>query len=533
MSDPQQLYRKALDRFRSRQYLDAAGLAQQALALDPRLVNAWRLLADIHGAQGRPDLAVECLRSAQACAAPESPQQVSVDLHLAEMLIRSGNQGEALVVLDRQRWADIAHLQPLAQAAYLYSLCEAHDESRELFERALVLDPENPQLLFNCAAANRAMGDLARAEALYDRLIALNPADSEAYKNRSDLRRQTPEENHIRELEQRVRDAKLPAADLSQLHFALAKEYEDLGEHEKSFDALARACRLRREQIDYKPQQELQRLREIAEVYTREFLSNSAQGEKAQGEGVIFVLGMPRTGTTLVDRLLCAAPGVYSAGEPGIFARELSALVRESASGDGGISGFVRASAAVDFQELGRRYCAELRQRVRARDAEVILDKNPLNFLYIGLIHKALPRAKIVHLCRNPMDSCYAILKTQFRNAYAFSYDQQELGNYYLAYRQLMAHWRQALPGAICDIQYEDLVTDLAGESRRLFDFCGLEWSPAVLDFHTQQKQGTATASAAQVRQPVYNSSIGKWKNYREQLQPLADTLRAGGLEIA
>lgn len=540
VSDANELYRSALSFFQRKQFTQAIAAAEQALQLDPQLTNGWRLLADSNAAQGQLDRAIECLFRAQQSADAHSSRWVSVCLHLAEMLLRAGRHGEARQQLDQLPLADIEHVQPLSQAAYLYSLCEAHGESRELFERALKLSPDNPQLLFNCAAANRAMGDLTRAEAQYDQLIAMRPDDFEAYKNRSDLRRQTAERNHIAELQRVSTQPNLPALGASQLKFALAKEFEDLRDYGNSFAALTAACSLRRSGIRYSVEQDLQRLAEIAAAYSEEFIqrcrkTHAAHLDSERGEGIIFILGMPRTGTTLVDRILCAADGVFSAGEPGTFARELTAMVQSGGAEATAVSApadFVRRSRQVDFAKLGRRYQRELRSRPGSENARVIIDKNPMNYLYIGLIRLALPRARIVHLRRNAMDSCYAILKTQFRNAYPFSYDQSELGRYYLGYRRLMDHWQRSLPDAIFDLHYERLVEDLAGESRRLFDYCGLTWTESVLDFHRQDKQGTATASAAQVRQPVYRSSVGKWKNYREQLQPLAEILQQGGIDI-
>ncbi|WP_323846553.1 tetratricopeptide repeat-containing sulfotransferase family protein [Microbulbifer magnicolonia] len=540
MTDANQHYQTALNRYQRKEFTQAIEMSERVLRLDPRLVNGWRLLADSCAALGQLGRAVESLGRAQQYTELHTRQWVSVSLHLAEILVRAGRHGEARQQLDHLPVADIEHFQPLGQAAFLYSLCEAHRESRDLFERALKLAPDNPQLLFNCAAANRAMGDLARAESQYDRLIAMRPDDFEAYKNRSDLRRQTPACNHVPELQRVSAQPGLLSLGASQLQFALAKEFEDLGEYEQSFAALTEACCLRRSGIRYSIEQDLQRLQGIESAYNVDFIrsyqeSRQSTPAEARGEGIIFILGMPRTGTTLVDRILCAGDGVFSAGEPGIFARELTGLVGEAGTSEiteSVAADFVGRSRTVDFAELGRRYQAELRSRPGVENARVIIDKNPMNYLYIGLIRLALPKARIVHLRRSPMDSCYAILKTQFRNAYPFSYDQSELGQYYLGYRRLMDHWRGLLPDAIYDLHYEKLVEDLAGESRRLFDFCDLQWTESVLDFHRQDKQGTATASAAQVRQPVYKSSVGKWKNYREQLRPLAEILTAGGIEI-
>ncbi|WP_193162482.1 tetratricopeptide repeat-containing sulfotransferase family protein [Microbulbifer hainanensis] len=536
MTESEQHYRSALALYQRKDFPAAIDQVRQAVAVDPKLINGWRLWADCCTAQGKLGEAVQHLYLARSRADSESRQWVSVTLHLCELLVRAGHHGDARSTLDEIAFIDIAHVEPLSRAAYLYSLCDAHRESLRLYESALTLQPENDQLLFNCAAANRAMGDMQRAEQLYDRLLALNPDDFEAFKNRSDLRRQTAEQNHIAELERCITRDGIPAAGASQLHFALAKEYEDLGQFEQSLSALNTACKLRRSLITYDASQEAHRLREIRAVFDAEYFQPRERNMPAAlpdaGRGIIFVLGMPRTGTTLVDRLLCCGDRVFSAGEPGTFARLLMELVPRGESDTVARDAFVRRAAKVDFKELGRRYESELRSRVGGDSDTVIIDKNPMNFLYAGLIHQALPAAKIVHLRRHPADTCYAILKTQFRSAYPFSYDQCELAHYYLGYRELMEHWHRVMPGRIFDLHYEQLVQDLEEQSRRLFDFCDLPWNRDVLDFHQQEKQGTATASASQVRQPVYTSSIGKWRNYREGLQPMLEVLRAGGIVV-
>ncbi|WP_346837870.1 sulfotransferase [Microbulbifer sp. SAOS-129_SWC] len=525
---PEQLYRSALTLYRQHKYRDAAALAGRAVAVDPKLVNGWRLRADCCSAEGNLQAAVAYLWLARDAAEPGSRRWISASLHLAETLLRTGQQGDVVTVLAQLPYAALDHVEPLARAAYLYSCCEAHREALQWYERALQLAPQNRELQFNCAAANRAMGNLARAEALYDRLIAANPRDFEAYKNRSDLRRQAPDNNHIDELNQRLQQPELPAAGASQLQFALAKEYEDLGECDRSFAALQQACQLRRRSIRYDAAQDLRRLRTIADTFDAHFFRRDHAAEPSAGAGIIFILGMPRTGTTLAQRLLCCGDDVYSAGEPDTFARLLMELAPPGEEEEA----LVARARRLNLAQLGRRYEAELRSRFSTRRAPVIIDKNPMNFLYAGLIRRALPAAKIVHLRRHPVDTGYAVLKTPFRDAYPFSYDQRELAYYYLGYRALMEHWQRVIPGQIYDLHYERLVADVAAESRALFRFCGLPWSAQVLEFHRQDKQGTATASASQVRQPVYSASVGKWKHFRAWLQPMIEVLREGGVEI-
>ena len=181
----------------------------------------------------------------------------------------------------------------------------------------------------------------------------------------------------------------------------------------------------------------------------------------------------------------------------------------------------------LNFQKLGDAYLQST--RARAHGCAHFVDKLPLNFLYTGLIHLALPGAKIIHVQRNPMDCCYAIYKTLFRDAYPFSYNLQELGDYYLAYRELMAHWNSVLPGMIHTVQYEELVADLELQSRHLLSHCNLPWEQQCLAFEKSQAS-TSTASAVQVRRGLYNSSVGKWRHYEGQLQPLVEKLSAAGV---
>lgn len=527
----EEFYQRARAAFAQRALDDAQRLVCEALARDADFTNAYRLAADIHAARGEMDSACEILRRAGERLQPGSGRHTAVSLHRAGFLVRSGDLAEAAAALDREAILALKDVRMLARAGYLYTCCEDHVAALAVYEKALTLQPDNGQLLYNCAAANRAMGHGERAERLYDRVLELAPQDWEAYRNRSDLRKQTENDNHLEQLRGLLRGESLPAQARVQLNFALAKELEDLGHSVESFEALEAGCCARRASIQYDAARDCEVMAEIARTFSAETLAGVAAPPN-RGAGIILVLGMPRTGTTLVDRLLTSAPGVVSAGEPDTFARLLNDDIaqRQSAAGGADKCSAVRAAAAVDLPALGLAYEEQMRARADNFSGDTIIDKNPMNFLYAGLIKRALPAAKIVHLCRDPLDTCYAIYKTLFKSAYPFSYDQRELGRYYLGYRALMDHWRRALPGQMLDLRYERLVGDPLGESRRLFEFCGLEWSGSVLEFHRRKGRGTATASASQVRQPVYTSSVGRWKDYREQLQPLIEILEEAGI---
>jgi Flp pilus assembly protein TadD len=397
--------------------------------------------------------------------------------------------------------------------------------ARDQYQRAIALDPRNAQHHYNLAAVLRYLGDAEGAEAAYDAAISLRPHDYEAYNGRAQLRRQTRERNHVAGIEAVLATATSPAGRVELCH-ALAKELEDLGDFDASFARLKEGADLKRRHMRYDVRTDLDIMRRIAEV----FGGNQVAGTQAGtvGEEAIFVFGLPRTGTTLVERILASHPEVCAAGELSTFSVALTRMV-QALPGVPPASrlDFVDRAATIDFQVLGKTY---LDSTLPHRDARLrFVDKLPFNYLYAGLIHRALPRARIVSLERHPMDSCYSIYKQLFRDAYPFSYDLDDLGRYFIAYTELMRHWRAAMPGVIHTVRYEDLVADLEGEARRLLEYCGLAWDERCLRFHENAAAST-TASALQVRQPIYGDSIGRWRNYARQLEPLRARLASAGI---
>jgi hypothetical protein len=308
--------------------------------------------------------------------------------------------------------------------------------------------------------------------------------------------------------------------------YALAKELEDLGESERSFQYLKLGADTRRGLMQYHIDRDLETMSSIQETFSADLFERSIEGDS--NAEAIFILGMPRTGTTLVERILSSHTDVFAAGELNNFAVQLMNLVRAHVSENKlPRDELVRLSAGIDFKTLGAAYIESTRPFTGHTPR--FIDKLPLNYLYTGLIHLALPNAKVINLRRNPMDTCYAVYKQLFLDAYPFSYDLEELGKYYVAYHRLMEHWHAVLPGVIHTVDYETLVSDIEGESRRLLDFCDLDWQPQVLKYY-ESKEASTTASTTQVRQPVYKSSVGRWRDYERQLQPLIRILRDAGI---
>ena len=394
------------------------------------------------------------------------------------------------------------------------------------YTRASALAPSEARHHYNRAAVLRYLGDADGAESAFDAALRLRPDDCEAIHSRSKLRRQTPERNHVREIEAALIRVKDPAGRV-ELCYALAKEYEDLGEYARAFERLREGAGLKRRQMSYDVATDLAIMERIAAVYGTGRCSAPTDSER--GAGVIFVFGMPRTGTTLVERVLASHPEVSSAGELSTFSLELTRLTQA-------LPGpplrtrrdFVDRSASVDFAALGEAYLRSARPYHDGRP--YFVDKLPFNYLYAGLIRLALPAARMVRLERHPMDTCYAVYKQLFRDAYPFSYDLDDLGRYFMGYSRLMRHWDAVLPGAILTIRYEALVQDPEAEVRRLLAHCGLAWDGRCLRFHENQAAST-TASALQVRRPIYTTSIGQWRNYSAELEPLRMQLEASGID--
>jgi hypothetical protein len=309
------------------------------------------------------------------------------------------------------------------------------------------------------------------------------------------------------------------------IRYALAKEHEDLADYAASWRHLSAGAALRRRHLKYDLRTDLATINWITQAYPAD--STFAGG--FQSAEPIFILGMPRTGSTLVDRIVGSHTDVFSAGELPDFAAALVSAVQRRLGRVPPRQELVAASATIDFAAVGADYLR--RTRPRTGRTRHFTDKLPLNYLYCGLIARALPGARIVHVTRHPLANCYAMFKVLFDQGYPFSYDLGELAEYYLGYRRLMAHWHAALPGRIIDIAYEDLVADSAAEAPRLLQALGLAWQPACLEFH-KNPAPVATASAAQVRRPIYGTAVSAWRHFERELAPLAARLRVAGVHL-
>ena len=386
--------------------------------------------------------------------------------------------------------------------------------------------PEDPALLYRTALSHFYLNETAQADALLARVLEIAPGNGFAWHVRSQLATQTHDANHIAELRSALARPRLRDIDAMLMSFSLAKELEDVGEFAQSFDILLQANRIKRRTLTYDVTNDVRAMQNVMTHYSAEAMQALRGGDETPGP--IFIVGMPRTGTTLVERMLGNHSEVASVGEAVDFPEEMTAAARAAHARLGLTdTDLLRASLQMDFGEVGRRYLAAVRQLAGVQ--RYMIDKLPFNFRYCGLIHKALPKAAIVHLTRDPMDTCYAVFKTLFINAYHFSYQLEEVAEYFIAYRRMMDHWHAVMPGVMLDVRYEELVADPQTQCRRLLAHCGLPWEDQVLDFHRSTKAST-TASAMQVRRPIYRSSVQKWRNFARELQPVLRRLAEAGL---
>lgn len=490
----------------------------------PAYASGWHTASQLAVKLNNPQLALRTIEKALLIEPDSTPWL----LQQASCLARLGPSSELGPLVQRLQGRKLGTAYQCASLAMLLTQLGRREQAAQLYEQAAKLKPDVAQHYYNIACLRRSLGDLDTAEVNFDRAISLNTTDYEAYKIRSDLRRQTPENNHVEELEYLLISGMDDRRGEVQICYALAKELEDLGEAERSFHFLKRGADLRRSQMQYDARRDLDTISSIRTCFTAELFDGDEAGD--QNAEAIFVLGLPRTGTTLVERILSSHSEVFAAGELTHFSVQMMKLAKTQSNGKNiSRDDLVQLTTCLDFKKLGAAYLQSTRP-LTGHTARFI-DKLPLNYLYIGLIHLALPNAKIVLLQRHPLDTCYAIYKQLFVDAYPFSYCLEELARYYLAYQQLIEHWQRVLPGVIHTVEYESLVGDFENESRKLIEYCGLDWQQQCLNFH-ENKTASTTASTVQIRQPVYQSSVGRWRDYQAQLEPAIKILKAGGISL-
>ncbi len=496
----------------------AKRLTLKALGRNTNSAEAYNTLGYILQALGRPEEAVLAYRKAIAI---NSDYAVAYN-NLGNSLLQCKRYEEA-VEHYRQATAtkaDFAEAYKNLGAAML--ALERYDEAISYSDTALAIQPGLAGAHFHKGVALETIGRLGEARASYERAVELTPRSGRFHQSLAENTRYRADDPHLAEMEALGREmTSLPEEERMCLHFALGKALMDIGQHERAFRRLLDGNALKRNMVVYDEHAALTSLDRIRSVFTFEYMRSKA-GSGNPSQVPVFILGMPRSGTSLVEQILASHPKIFGAGERGDF--EKGAMNSCTPHG-GGLTNpdWIREFSDPELRHLGAAYVESITRT--APDAERVTDKLPGNFRFIGLIHLALPNARIIHVRRHPLDTCISCFSKLFSGELPYTYKLEELGRYYCAYERLMAHWRAVLPvGVLLEVDYEAVVADLEGQAKRLLAYCGLDWDENCLAFHLAQRP-VRTASAVQVRQPVYQNSVGRWRYYRELLTPLLDAM--------
>ncbi len=452
-------------------------------------------------------------------ASAAAPQDGAIQTDLGKAYLLLGRYEDA-----RRCFQGILDRQP-AQTAALMGLGDALSilgppaDALATFEKLLAIDPNYAAGHYGLGVIRTQLGAFSEARRAFEAAIALSPRRPAYHRALAEAERFGEGDPRLVALETLARDADgFPDDQQAEIHFALAKAYDDLKRFDAAFAQWQKGNAAKRRSISYDEAEVGRYFDAVAAAFTPSLVqANRMTGFKS--ELPIFVVGMPRSGTSLVEQILASHPAVFGAGE----LLYINDFVADGPCGADYPSGIAAVPAAA-FQRFGQLYTQRL--RALAPQARRIVDKLPANFRHLGLIHLALPGARIIHVRRDPVDTCFSCYSKLFMNGLNFAYDLGELGRYHKRYEALMAHWHAVLPDhAILEVQYETLVDDFAAQARRIVAFCGLDWDERCLTFY-ETRRAVRTHSQVQVRQPVFNSSIGRWRPYERWLQPLFDALR-------
>jgi tetratricopeptide (TPR) repeat protein len=499
--------------------------AERIVGLAPEDPEGHFLLGLHHKVASRPLKATEAFQRALEL----NPERYDAAIELAGQYSVARRNGEAAELL--ARYQDRLGNSPryLDMAGTVYTEIGLPERAWPLYLKANELQPDIDLFQANLAACAVFVGEIDRAREIYTRLLQRYPAHQRNHYHLSRLGRAT-DAKHVDQMKLVLRQLNLPPEKNVFLYYAIGKELEDLERWDEAFRYYKRAGDAVTRVAKYDPRSDLALIDRIIEVCDAGWLAAEPRGIPAAegGKTPVFVIGLPRTGTTLTERILCSHSRIESLGETQfmqmVIRRESGVPTVELVTPE-----IIEAAAGQDIRRIGQGYLDAVRYRLGERP--MFIDKLPYNFLFLGFIAKAWPDARIVHLRRNPMDACFAMYKQVFTWAYKFSYSLEHLGNYYVAYLRLLDHWRQVLGGRLVEVEYEALVSDQERQTRRLLERLELDFEEACLHFERNAAPST-TASSVQVREKIHDRSVRRWTHFRDQLQPLRRILEQAGIEV-
>lgn len=497
----------------------AKAVYQKIIQLDPRQAIAWLRLSEFERQAGRYRAShANAIQAANAAAANRQWKSLP---YVNKQLLAFDERELVHDLITGADWADRSILEQSAVLAQNLWLADRHDAALRLIDHASSRVPPSHLLAYARASALKYLGRMQEATEEFERCLAMSPHYAYAHWSLAYHAKAEPVGSRI----ERIRDARstLPQDSLDQVYlgYAMFKELDDAGETDQAWMALQDAMRNMRRRIDYDPGREERGLSALMDLTDASFVDSTTVG--IADHVPIFIVGMPRSGTTVLERILGNHSSVASAGELNVFSRSLSWVADNFYDVPPGERS-IAAVKDVDFAEVGSLYLRRTAGRYAGKTH--LIDKNPANLFNAGFIAKALPQAKVICLLRNPMDACFSNLKELFSgDAYGYSYDLTELAEHYVRFRRLVAHWQAVLPDRFHVIEYEALVADPLRVSEEAMRFCGLPFEPECVDI-TRNAAPVSTASSSQVRQPINARGVDAWRRYAAYLQPLESRLR-------
>lgn len=523
--DPRQRYQQAVDALNRGDWKQAQALAMALRREIPPHAGVCFVAGVAAREQLQIPLAIECLEQAVRL----NPQRPDYLAQLARAWAQASEPGRALELAERAAALPCSDPVTFDALGLVYTIAHAHEKAADMFQRAAAALPASGRSQFNYATALTLAGDIDGAARALEACLRADPRYWKAYLSRAHLRRHQPEDNHIRELRSLLDTVDGDAMAALCVNLALFKELEDCGEHDEAFQRLVDGkAAWRRHAPGYSTNDDEELFSALVDACPRDVPASAGCDSREP----IFIIGLPRSGTTLVERIVSSHSQVYSAGELQNFGVALKRATGSTTPPVLDLDVVARSRAGLDWKALGERYLASTRPGTGAKPH--FIDKLPQNFLYAGYIAAALPNARIICLRRNPMDSCLGNFRQLFAPGSPFSeysFDLADTARYYVLFDRLMQAWRERIPGRILELQYEDVVDDIEGTARRLLGFCDLPWEDACVRFE-ENPAPVATASAVQVREPVNRRGIGRWKRYESQLQPVREVLEAAGIAL-
>ncbi len=500
---------------RNRQFDKAMEVFERAIEIMPEFLMGHLGIANSLRDQGKHKEAISKFRLALAINPTFAPAYHYLGLTFVDM----ERLKEAIPLLRKAIALRPGYIEAQLSLANALEMAGESEEALTRYRGILEKLPKHVGILNNVGNILKNLGQIDKAIVHFEKALELDPDHVTAYYNLSRARVGSEPED-LKRMEKMVNDPRLTTEQHCSMHFSLGKVYDDMGDYEKAFHHFQKGNELDTRDKPFDPRQHKFAIDRMIATFNQEFFPGR-KGFGSESTLPVFVLGMPRSGTTLVEQTLASHPNIFGAGELNNIGQLISALPQIQ----GKLAGYPECATLIDAItscQLGEEYITYL--RTVGDKAERVTDKMPGNFINLGFISILLPNARIIHCHREPLDTCLSCYFQHFAMVMPFSRDLSFLGSYYHDYKRIMEHWHKVLPKSILDVRYEDMVADHEGMSRKIVEFVGLEWDDACIDFHKTERP-VKTASNWQVRQPVYTTSVARWRNYDKFIDPLRKAL--------